>query len=103
MATHSKTRSTIPHAGQTTLPTLPSLEQPLPVLSPDQLKPDKYSRMCEDCNGEGVTDTRSKVLGQTELPCLDCGGKGWIPIGDERRGRAAAVVNGPSRVAFLLN
>ena len=39
MATHSKTRSTIPRAGQTTLPTLPSLEQPLPVLSPDQSKP----------------------------------------------------------------
>src|SRR5271165_4809282 len=35
MASHRK----IPHAGQTTLPALPSLEQPLPVLSSDRSKP----------------------------------------------------------------
>jgi len=66
---------------------------------------DRYSRRCEACDGEGSVDTGSKVTGQTELPCIDCGGKGWINVGPERLGArqvaplATAGTNGPTAPA----
>jgi hypothetical protein len=54
---------------------------------PRELRPDPHARQCELCGGEGVVDTGSHVQGQSELPCQECGGKGWI--GD--RGAVAAV------------
>jgi hypothetical protein len=54
---------------------------------------DRYSRRCEACNGEGEVETGSKVSGQSNLPCIDCGSKGWVPVGPERApGRPAVQV-----------
>ena len=52
---------------------------------PENWQPDQYSRRCDACDGLGEVLTGSKVHGKGTLPCLTCGGNGWVPIGDERR------------------
>ena len=65
--------------------------------SPDDYKADSYSRQCDACNGLGETKTGSKVQGQETLPCLECMGKGWVAVGDERSSGSMAVPNGQYR------
>jgi len=66
---------------------------------PDEYKPDPYSRICDVCDGHGVTATKAKVRGQEALPCIDCGAKGWIPVGPERQGGNLMLSNGPTASA----
>jgi len=67
---------------------------------------DRYARRCESCDGEGVTETGSKVSGQMELPCKECQGKGWVdPSGERSRGTVPAPVptvvhNGPTETGM---
>lgn len=64
---------------------------------PRKVKEDKYSRRCETCDGETVVDSGSKETSQKELPCIDCGGKGWVPVGPERlTGQPTAPVPVPT-------
>jgi len=46
---------------------------------------DPYSRSCDTCKGSGVVRSGSKLNSQKALRCLTCDGRGWIPVGDERR------------------
>ncbi len=52
---------------------------------PRDLRADSKATRCETCDGWGFVDTGSRVQGQSELPCVDCGGKGWtgerVPAG----------------------
>jgi len=59
----------------------------------DYLK-DNYSRVCDACNGLGLTLTGSKVPGQDKLICIPCNGNGWIAVGDERNPYALRATNG---------
>lgn len=69
------------------------------------LEPDKHAHACPDCHGHGKVATGSKVQGQDALPCLTCGGNGWM--GERRqmttRPAAAPVAappwNGPPELA----
>ena len=69
---------------------------------PRVLRRDPKTRQCETCGGEGVVDTDSHVAGQAELPCTDCGGKGWVgdraPVAVSVTSvtHAAPATNGPS-------
>lgn len=51
----------------------------------DNMSADPYSRACDACNGKGRTRTGSDVSAYSVIECLKCHGKGWIPVGDERR------------------
>lgn len=66
----------------------PELRQRVRIMigdrEPRELKADPYSRRCDVCDGETVVLTGSKDTGQRELPCIDCGGKGWVAVGPER-------------------
>jgi hypothetical protein len=53
---------------------------------PENWQADQYSARCEACDGLGEVLTGSKVAGKGTLPCMTCGGNGWVPIGNERRG-----------------
>lgn len=46
---------------------------------------DKFSRQCPDCEGKGKVLTGSAIAKYASITCLSCKGKGWVPIGDERR------------------
>lgn len=59
---------------------------------PENWQADQYSRRCDACDGLGEVLTGSRVHGKGTLPCLACGGNGWSPIGDERRGVVAQLV-----------
>jgi hypothetical protein len=65
--------------------------------APD-LEPDKHAHACPDCHGHGKVATGSKVQGQDALPCLTCGGNGWM--GERRqmttRPAVAPVAPAPS-------
>jgi hypothetical protein len=39
---------------------------------------------------------RNNVTGQKSAQCLDCGGRGWIPVGPERETGRITVANGGS-------
>jgi hypothetical protein len=66
----------------------------LGMRSPTDLLPDPHSMECDECGGEGVNLTKSKVQGQTELPCVKCETRGWLPTDDARRAKGATVTNG---------
>jgi len=51
---------------------------------PENWQADTYSRRCDSCQGLGEVLTGSQVRGQETLGCLECGSRGWIPIGPER-------------------
>lgn len=55
---------------------LPSLET---------MQQDPYARACDACGGKGKTLTGSAVPSYSSIECLKCHGKGWVPVGDERR------------------
>jgi hypothetical protein len=44
---------------------------------PEDWQQDPNTRTCVTCNGLGMVATGSKVEGQAQLVCTDCGGKGW--------------------------
>jgi len=53
---------------------------------PENWQPDQYSSRCVYCDGLGEVLTGSRVRGKETAVCLGCDGKGWQPIGNERRG-----------------
>lgn len=63
---------------------------------PENWQADRYSRQCDTCEGLGEVLTGSQVQGQTTLPCIACNGKGWVPVGDERRGNVVPVTFTPN-------
>jgi hypothetical protein len=65
----------------------------------DNLKPDPYARRCDTCDGWMRTDSGSRGSGQGSLQCWDCQGRGWVPVGDERRDGAITVSNGQTNSA----
>jgi hypothetical protein len=65
----------------------------LPTL--ETLKPDLYSRKCDTCDGAGKVLSGSLVQGRETLACVDCGGNGWKPVGQERQsGAPVATLDG---------
>lgn len=46
---------------------------------------DRFSTTCTDCGGLGKVLTGSHVEQYATVTCLACKGKGWVPVGDERR------------------
>lgn len=80
------------------LPVMPSQESLVAIKQaigedPDPpLHDDPYSRQCDSCGGYGVTKTNSHVTGQKSATCLDCHGKGWIAVGNEREQNGAATI-----------
>jgi hypothetical protein len=56
---------------------------------------DKYSTVCDDCDGKGKVLTGSAVPQYASTKCLTCKGKGWVPVGDERRLEAHQEVDQP--------
>lgn len=46
---------------------------------------DRYSKTCDDCMGLGKVLTGSSVEQYATVTCLGCKGRGWVPVGDERR------------------
>src|SRR6266542_594340 len=59
-------------------------------------EPDKYSRRCDACAGMGVVLSGSRTNRDRTLTCYDCKGRGWIPVGDERRVGAPDIAPAPS-------
>lgn len=59
---------------------------------------DRYSKVCDDCNGLGKVLTGSNVEQYRTVQCLGCRGKGWVPVGDERRVQAIAQPDEPAPV-----
>ena len=57
------------------------------------LRPDEASQACPKCDGYGLVATGSKVKGQDALPCLNCGGSGWV---GPRRTQPATVPAAPA-------
>lgn len=51
----------------------------------DNFQQDRFSTTCIDCGGLGKVLTGSKVEQYATVTCLACKGRGWIPVGDERR------------------
>jgi hypothetical protein len=45
---------------------------------PRELKHDQNISRCQVCDGWGTVESGSRVQGQTELACTECGGKGWL-------------------------
>lgn len=66
---------------------LPSLET---------MAQDPYSKTCDACTGKGKTLTGSSVPQYSSIECLKCHGKGWLPVGDERRLDAVRPAGEPS-------
>lgn len=66
----------------------PELRQRVRIMigdrEPRELREDPYSKRCDVCGGETVVLSGSKDSAQRELPCIDCGGKGWVAVGPER-------------------
>jgi hypothetical protein len=73
-----------------TLLGLPSLEG---------FQPDPYATTCDACGGKGRTLTGSSIESHAHVQCLKCHGKGWVPVGDERRGEAVAIVGPVGAIA----
>jgi hypothetical protein len=66
--------------------------------------PDPYARRCDVCDGSGVTASGSRRPEEKGVKCIPCNGRGWIPVGDERRvGRSdiapVAQANGQTDVS----
>lgn len=59
---------------------------------PEDWQADTFARRCDDCHGLGEVLTGSRVRGKETLPCIPCGGNGWIAIGPERTGRPATTL-----------
>lgn len=51
----------------------------------DNFRQDRHARECDDCGGLGKVLTGSHVEQYATIQCLACHGKGWVPVGDERR------------------
>lgn len=60
---------------------------------------DTHTEACPECRGWGVVATGSKVSGQEALPCMNCGGRGWV--GD--RGAIAALAPAPLAAVETAN
>jgi hypothetical protein len=52
---------------------------------------DPFSRQCDVCKGSGVVLSGSRLNRERALECIPCKGRGWIPVGDERRVPSQAV------------
>lgn len=57
----------------------------------DATERDPFSRRCEICDGSGVVLTGSKRNAEKVIVCLECKGRGWVAVGDERRVAQQAV------------
>jgi hypothetical protein len=53
---------------------------------PRKLRQDPHTMRCETCDGETVVETGAKDGPNITLPCVDCGGKGWVATDDKRSG-----------------
>lgn len=51
----------------------------------ENFQQDRFSTNCTDCRGLGKVLTGSSVEQYATATCLTCKGKGWVPVGDERR------------------
>lgn len=71
--------------------------------APEDFEKDSYSRACDKCRGLGETLTGSKVPGRERLPCYDCGGNGWIAVGNERASTVLSRANGPAAAVAPLS
>jgi hypothetical protein len=60
----------------------------------DELQADAHSRVCDECDGEGMVRMPSKVAGQTELPCVACGSLGWLGTDAKRGYLGSPIGNG---------
>jgi hypothetical protein len=45
---------------------------------PRELKHDQNLSRCQVCDGWGIVESGSRVEGQRELACTECGGRGWL-------------------------
>jgi hypothetical protein len=67
---------------------------------PRKVKQDPHSKRCETCDGETIVETGAKEGPNITLPCVDCGGAGWIATDDKRQGfRTPSFVPPPPVVA----
>jgi hypothetical protein len=66
----------------------------------DELQADAHSRVCEECDGEGLVRMPSKVAGQTELPCVTCHALGWLGT-DEKRGYLGSPIGNGAAPALV--
>jgi len=67
----------------------PAVREFMGDAQPAEYQQDPNTRTCQTCAGEGVVSTGSKVDGQAQLVCTDCGGKGWQGV------RPAVATSGP--------
>jgi hypothetical protein len=63
---------------------------------PRKLRQDPHTQRCETCDGETVVETGAKDGPNVTLPCVDCGGKGWVATDDKRSGFRPVVAATPS-------
>lgn len=66
----------------------------LGVKAATELKMDAHSKTCEECEGEGAVQMPSKVQGQESLPCVKCGGLGWLGTDPKRGNFDSPITNG---------
>lgn len=67
---------------------------------PENWQKDTHSDRCSVCDGLGEVETGSRVHGQEVMPCVECGGKGWVATDDARSGfRTPPVFTPPTPVA----
>jgi hypothetical protein len=58
---------------------------------PENWQKDTHSERCSVCDGMGEVETGSRVNGQQVMPCVECGGKGWVATDEKRAGFRAPV------------
>ena len=73
----------------------PAVREFMGDAQPAEYEQDPNVRQCQSCAGQGMVATGSKVQGQEQLVCTDCGGKGWQGT------RAPIVTSGPMAVQPL--
>jgi hypothetical protein len=66
---------------------------------PENWQKDTHSDRCEVCDGMGEVQTGSRVHGQEVMPCVECGGKGWVATDEKRQGFRAPAFTPPAPVA----
>jgi hypothetical protein len=62
---------------------------------PENWQKDTHSDRCEVCDGLGEVQTGSRVHGQEVMPCVECGGKGWVATDEKRAGFHAPAFTPP--------
>jgi len=73
----------------------PAVREFMGDAQPAEYEQDPNTRTCQSCAGQGMVATGSKVQGQEQLVCTDCGGKGW------QGQRAPIPTSGPMAVQPL--